>query len=158
MGALHDLYRSTVLSHSRAPRNRRIPAGANRRGERHNPLCGDRIAVHLTLAEGRIAEVGFDGSGCAISIASASMLTERVLGLSPAEALALSAEVRALLQGEPGPEAGSLGEPGPEAGSLGKLGELGALGGVARYPVRIPCAAAAWLALEAALGTAGERG
>jgi len=98
---LRDLYQEQILDHSRAPRNRRIPEGANRRAEGYNPLCGDKITVHLRVEGEVVKDVGFEGTGCAISTASASMMTESLKGKTLAEAEALFGRFHDLLTGKP---------------------------------------------------------
>lgn len=111
-----ELYRELILDHARAPRNFRRPAGEDVvTTEGINPLCGDRLRLHVALAEGRIRDVGFEGTGCAISMASASLLTEAVRGLDEAAARGRSAQVRALLTGRDEAPAAER-ESGPETG------------------------------------------
>jgi nitrogen fixation NifU-like protein len=136
--ALEDLYKEVILDHYKNPRNKRALPGAEVSCSKNNPLCGDEITVNAHLEDGRIAEVTFVGSGCSISQASASMLTESVAGSSVGEAEALAARVRAMLGGEV--------EPTEEA-----FGDLVALKGVVKYPVRIKCAVLAWDVLQDAL-------
>jgi nitrogen fixation NifU-like protein len=136
--ALEDLYKEVILDHYKNPRNKRALPGAEVSCSKNNPLCGDEITVNAHLEDGRIAEVTFEGSGCSISQASASMLTESVGGSSVGEAEALAARVRAMLGGEV--------EPTEEA-----FGDLVALKGVVKYPVRIKCAVLAWDVLQDAL-------
>lgn len=142
---LSDLYQEVLLDHNRRPRNRRRLAAPTAVADGDNPLCGDRVHLELVLApDGTIVEAAFDGDGCAISIASASLLTEAVTGKTQAEARQLFAAVRAMLTGE-GP-----GEPAP--------GKLAALGGVREYPMRVKCATLAWHTLLEALGAAAAGG
>jgi nitrogen fixation NifU-like protein len=136
--ALEDLYKEVILDHYKNPRNKRALPGAEVSCSKNNPLCGDEITVNAHLEDGRIAEVTFEGSGCSISQASASMLTESVAGSSVGEAEALAARVRGMLGGEV--------EPTEEA-----FGDLVALKGVVKYPVRIKCAVLAWDVLQDAL-------
>ena len=136
---LRDLYQELILDHCRAPRNRRIPQGANRRAEGYNPLCGDKITVHLRV-EGQVVEdVGFEGNGCAISTASASMMTESLKGKTLAEAEALFGKFHGLLTGKP--EGTS---PSPD------LGKLAVFSGVREFPIRVKCATLAWHTVRAA--------
>jgi nitrogen fixation NifU-like protein len=136
---LADLYRDVIVDHNRAPRNfgRLVPA--DREAQGFNALCGDKLTVYVRLDGERIAAVGFEGSGCAISVASASLMSERAKGLTLAEARALHAQVHALLTG-------AGGEPDPAA-----LGKVAALAGVREYPSRVKCATLAWHTLLAAL-------
>lgn len=176
-----ELYRELILDHARAPRNFRRPDGEDVvTAEGINPLCGDRLRLHVALAEGRIRDVGFEGTGCAISMASASLLTEAVRGLDEAAARGRSAQVRALLTGrdeapaaerESGPQTGGHTGPGsstkasaesstestPETETAPEMEKLRALAGVRAYPTRVKCATLAWRALDAALGGGGAR-
>ena len=145
MNELDDLYQEILLDHYRRPRNFGPLPGADREVDGHNPLCGDRLHLALRLDGDRLAEIRFEGSGCAISTASASMMTEAVRGRRVGEILAIVERFRALLTGE---------GPAPEAA---ELGELAALGGVRAFPMRVKCATLAWHALRAALAGAGDR-
>jgi nitrogen fixation NifU-like protein len=140
MSELRELYQSVILDHNRSPRNRRVPEGANRRAEGHNPLCGDHVAVYARVVGDRIEDVGFEGGGCAISTASASIMTEAVRGLSQAEVKQLFETFHALVTSDPTRE--------PE---IGELGKLAVFGGVREFPLRIKCATLSWHALRAAL-------
>jgi nitrogen fixation protein NifU and related proteins len=139
MGGLSSLYQDLILDHNRAPRNYRVMEDANRRVEGNNPLCGDRLTVSLRMEGDRIEDAAFQGSGCAISRASASLMTAAVKGKTRGEAEDLFHRFHQLVTG-------SLGT--TEAQSLGKLA---AFAGVAEYPVRIKCASLSWHALRAAL-------
>ncbi len=143
-GELRDLYQDLILDHTRKPRNFHGLPQANHRAEGHNPLCGDRISLAFDVAGGTIREAAFEGSGCAISVASASMLTEAVTGKSVEEARRL---LGAFLTQTAGVAATSE---GPEV----DLGKLKAFAGVREFPMRVKCATLAWRALDAAL--AGE--
>jgi len=135
------IYQSVIMDHHRAPRNRgELPCPPAIRADGDNPLCGDRLTLFLALDGERIAEARFAGQGCAISQASASMLTEAVGHLSLAEARALADALRALIAG---------GEP------AASLGDLMALAPVAGYPARHRCATLAWETLDAALTRPG---
>ena len=138
MSELTDLYQQVLLDHYRSPRNRGKPAGAERSAEGHNPLCGDRITVHVDFADDRLRAIGFEGSGCAISQASASLMTEAARGLTRAEFERLFAAFRAAVTG---------GAPDPGV----ELGKLEALTGVAAFPMRVKCATLAWHTLHNAL-------
>jgi nitrogen fixation NifU-like protein len=138
MSDLRDLYQEIILDHNRHPRNFGPLPTANRRAEGHNPLCGDRVTVHLDIADGRIADVRFEGSGCAISTASASLMTEALKGLTLEDA-------RGLFHGFH-----DLVTLGAEEGSP-DLGQLAVFTGVREYPMRVKCATLAWHALIAAL-------
>lgn len=134
-----ELYRDVILDHNRSPRNvgRIEPADAQAAG--HNPLCGDRLTVTLKLEGDRVADVRFEGQGCAISTASASLMTEAVKGRSRADIERLYGEVHALLTGR------------AAAGGAAGLGKLAALAGVAEFPARVKCATLSWHTLSAAL-------
>ncbi len=136
---LRDLYQEVVLDHGRKPRNFRKPEGANRRAEGVNPLCGDQITVYLALVGDRIEDIGFEGAGCAISKASASMMTGAVKNRTRAEVEALFEQVHAMLT------------EGPDKVDLGKLGKISALSGVWEFPARVKCASLAWHTLRSAL-------
>jgi nitrogen fixation NifU-like protein len=138
MNELGDLYQELILEHYRRPRNFGRLDGANRTAEGFNPLCGDRLSLYLKLEDGVIEEARFEGQGCAISTASASLLTEAVKGKTESEAEAL---VRAFQDRLTRPET----RPDPD------LGKLEALTGVRRFPVRVKCATLAWHTLHAAL-------
>ncbi len=140
MNALTDLYQEVILDHSRHPRNFGHGEDANREAKGYNPLCGDRIAIYLRVEDGVIADVTFEAKGCAISLASASMMTERIKGRSEDEAGALFGQFHALVTGN-----------GEGEGEGGDLDDLEALGGVREFPSRIKCATLAWHAMKAAL-------
>lgn len=142
---LADLYRELLMDHSRDPRNQGVPDRIDRRAEGDNPLCGDRVTVLLELEDGRIVDARFDATACAICTASASMMTERVRGLTIAEAARVFSAFRALLTGEPVPEADAA-LPAPD------LGDAAALAGVRRFPMRVKCATLPWHVLGDALG------
>jgi nitrogen fixation NifU-like protein len=139
MGSLATLYQDLILDHNRAPRNYRSIDNASRRVEGHNPLCGDRLTVWLQMDGDRIEDAAFQGSGCAISRASASLMTVAVKGKTRAEAEALFERFRRLVTGQVTPD---------EAQSLGKLA---AFAGVVEFPARVKCASLSWHALHAAL-------
>lgn len=145
MSELTDLYQEILLDHYRRPRNFGPLDAADREVEGHNPLCGDRITLRLRLDGERIGEARFEGSGCAISTASASMMTEAVSGRTVAEALALAERFRGRLTDAAPAE--------PEE----ELGELAALDGVREFPMRVKCATLAWHALREALAGGGGR-
>jgi len=139
---LADLYRDVIVDHNRAPRNFRKLVPADREAQGFNALCGDRLTVYARLDGERLAEVAFEGSGCAISVASASLMSERVKGLTLAEARALHRQVHALLAGDADAFDPVVLEP---------LGKVAALAGVREYPSRVKCATLAWHTLLAAL-------
>ena len=142
--SVEDLYREVILDHYRNPRHRGSLEDADARAEGQNPLCGDEISLDLRFAEGRVAAVAFDGHGCSISQASASMMTDAILGRSVAEIHDLTHRFKAMMGIEEG-EAPTGERPG-EA-----LGDLEALQGVRKFPVRIKCADLPWTTLEDAL-------
>jgi nitrogen fixation protein NifU and related proteins len=139
MTDLDALYQALILDHNRRPRNWGEPAGADRRQEGHNPLCGDRLTVWLRLDGDTIADVGFVGAGCAISKASASLMTTVVKGRSRAEAESLFERFHDLVTGR------------ADAAGREALGRLAAFGGVARFPARVKCASLSWHTMMAAL-------
>ncbi len=141
MPDLRELYQEMIVDHGRHPRNFGPLPEANRHAEGFNPLCGDQLALHLKLRDdGLIEDARFEGSGCAISTASASLMTEALKGRSREEAEALFAAFHALVTGE---------SVGP--GSAVPLGKLAVLGGVTQFPTRVKCATLAWHTLQAAL-------
>ena len=150
MSDLRDLYQEVILDHSRAPRNHHRPPDANREAHGHNPLCGDRLTLWLRLAGGKILDAGFEGAGCAISTASASMMTEALKGKTEAEARALFEEFHAMLTGSP-ESAASHAQPQSQPPSLGKLAVFS---GVREFPIRVKCATLAWHTFTAALANA----
>jgi len=139
MPELRDLYQEVILEHSKAPRNYRRPAEANQKAEGFNPLCGDRFTVYLNLEGDQIRDIGFQGSGCAISKASASMMTQAVKGKSKQEAQKLFEAFHRLVT------------TGELNGNREELGKLAVFSGVSEFPVRVKCATLAWHTLEAAL-------
>jgi nitrogen fixation NifU-like protein len=140
--ALDDIYKETILDHYKHPRNKRELPGAVVTSTKNNPLCGDEITVAATLEDGKLLEVTFQGAGCSISQSSASMMTESVGGRTVEDALALAADVRGMLSGEV--------EPDEDA-----FGDLVALKGVVKYPIRIKCAVLAWDVLQEAVSDGG---
>lgn len=140
---LRELYQQVILDHYKKPRNFGRPAGADRESEGRNPLCGDHIKVYARLDGDQVAEVGFEGSGCAISTASASLMTEIARGKSRAEVDAIFARFHDLMTGR--------GEIDPSS-----VGKLEVLAGVREFPARIKCATLAWHALQAALRGSGD--
>jgi nitrogen fixation protein NifU and related proteins len=139
MATLSALYQDLILDHNRAPRNYRVMEDANRKAEGNNPLCGDRLTLWLRMDGDLIQDAAFQGSGCAISRASASLMTTAVKGKTRKEAEDLFERFHRLVTGALEP---------PEAESLGKLA---AFGGVSAFPVRVKCASLSWHALRAAL-------
>ncbi|MEJ2760751.1 MAG: SUF system NifU family Fe-S cluster assembly protein [Gammaproteobacteria bacterium] len=136
---LKDLYQEIIVDHNRQPRNFGPMEDADRSLEGFNPLCGDRLTLYLKLDGDRIRDIRFDGSGCAISVASASLMTEALKGKTLAEAEALFEEFHDLL---------TAGQPDPDPD---KLGKLAALAGVRDYPTRVKCATLCWHTLHSAL-------
>jgi len=140
MSDLNDLYREVILDHSKRPRNFRKLENANHQADGYNPLCGDKVTIYLQLEDEVIKDVSFQGAGCAISTASASMMTESLKGKTPAEAEALFERFHDMVTGQ------------PEATSEGlQLGKLSIFAGVQKYPVRVKCATLPWHTLRAAL-------
>lgn len=137
MSELRDLYQEVILEHSKHPRNFRALDSANHRAEGFNPLCGDRFTVYVDVKDGAIHDVAFQGSGCAISKASASMMTQILKGRSESEAESLFTRFHDLVSGH-------------GAGS-DELGKLAVFSGVSEFPLRVKCATLAWHALRAAL-------
>lgn len=142
--SLDELYRDVILDHYSHPRNRGVahPADATREGA--NPLCGDEIRVSVRVRDGVIEDVRFEGKGCSISQASASMMTEQIKGKSVAEANRLIAAFKAMMHTPAGTD--------PAAD---ELGDLVALSGVRKFPVRVKCATLSWITLEMALDELG---
>ena len=139
---LKDLYRDVIVDHNRNPRNFGALQPADAQADGHNPLCGDRLTVYVNLDDGKIAQAKFDGAGCAISVASASLLTEAVKGKSRAQVQQLFEQVHALLTQQDAPA------------DPAQLGKLAALSGVREFPARVKCASLCWHTLNAALDNA----
>ncbi len=138
---LRELYRELILDHARSPRHFGRLNEATHTARGINPLCGDQLQLFLRLDQAeRIAEASFEGTGCAISVASASLLTDRIIGMPAAEALDLFAALTEELRGETG-----------NAGATHELGKLKALSGVREFPARVKCATLAWHALDSAI-------
>lgn len=137
---LRSLYQDTILEHGKRPRNFGPLPAATHHGQGHNPLCGDQCTVHLILEGDVIREARFEGLGCAISTASASLMTESLPGMRVPEVEALSRKVRALVTGE-----------GDEDVDREALGKLAIFEGVRAFPMRVKCATLAWHTLAAAL-------
>jgi nitrogen fixation NifU-like protein len=138
MSELADLYQEIILDHNKRPRNYRELPECTCSAEGNNPLCGDEVKVFVKVDKGTLADVAFQGQGCAISRASASMMTGKTKGRSEEEARVLSGKVRDMLLG-------------PESSPPSDLGDLAALSGVRKFPARIKCAMLPWHTLEAAL-------
>jgi nitrogen fixation protein NifU and related proteins len=141
MSELDELYQEVILDHNKSPRNFREIVDANRRSDGYNPLCGDHVTVYVNLADGVIRDISFKGSGCAISKASASMMTTELKGKSEAEAERVFDTVHKMLTGEMS----------VEESDLERLGKLKILSGVCKFPARVKCASLAWHTLNAAL-------
>ncbi|MGD1211395.1 MAG: Fe-S cluster assembly sulfur transfer protein SufU [Candidatus Acidiferrales bacterium] len=139
MSDLRDLYQDVILEHSKAPRNYRELVAANHKAEGYNPLCGDRFTVYLDMEGDSIRDISFQGSGCAISKASASMMTQIVKGKTKAEAEQLFDRFHKLVTGH------------APANGEAELGKLAVFSGVSEFPVRVKCATLAWHTLHAAL-------
>ncbi len=138
MSELRELYQDVILEHSKAPRNYRLLEAANHKAEGYNPLCGDHFTVYLDLEGDSIRDVSFQGSGCAISKASASMMTQIVKGKTKEEAEKLFERFHNLVTGQAN-------------GDRESLGKLAVFAGVSEFPVRVKCATLAWHTLQAAL-------
>ena len=135
---LNDLYRDVILDHNRRPRNFGALESADASVEGFNPMCGDRLTVRLKMDADKISDIRFEGQGCAISTASASLMTEAVKGRTRAEALKLFERIHELLTDDAAPPAD-------------ELGKLAALSGVREYPARVKCASLCWHTLASAL-------
>jgi nitrogen fixation NifU-like protein len=146
MSDLRELYQQVILEHSRNPRNYKDLEGANRRAEGYNPLCGDQLTVYMVVEDDRVVDVAFKGSGCAISKASASLMTGAVKGKTVAEAEELFELFRGMLTSAHDAEIDE------EA-----LGKLAVFSGVREFPVRVKCATLAWHTLHSALAQSAEQ-
>lgn len=140
MSELSALYQEVILDHCKRPRNFHPLENADHHAEGYNPLCGDKVSIYLRMVDDRIADISFQGSGCAISTASASILTETLKGKTRAEAEALFESFHDLVTGKP-----------PRAGTAPALGKLAVFSGVSEFPVRVKCATLAWHTLKSAL-------
>jgi nitrogen fixation NifU-like protein len=146
-GELRELYQEVILDHSKRPRNFRALPEASHQAEGFNPLCGDKATIYLRLEGDVVKEVAFKGSGCSISTASASMMTEALAGKSRAEAEALFQRFHELLTSDPSKAADNA---APE------LGKLAVFSGVCEFPLRVKCASLPWHTLRAALRGDGQ--
>lgn len=146
MSELRELYQEVILDHGRKPRNFGPLGDANREGHGHNPLCGDKIAVHLKVADGVVEDLSFEGVGCAISVASASLMTEAVKGRPVEEVRALFERFHKMTTGDD--------DVTPE--QLEALDKLAVFSGVREYPLRVKCATLGWHTLNAALDQKDE--
>jgi nitrogen fixation NifU-like protein len=140
---LRSLYQEIIVDHNRRPRNFREIPDADRTANGDNPLCGDRLTVYVNVQGGVIRDIGFTGNGCAISTASASLMTEALLGKTEQEAAALFEKFHDRIAG-------------PVRGAGGSLGKLEALAGVREFPVRVKCATLPWHTVRTALNTPGR--
>jgi nitrogen fixation NifU-like protein len=145
MTELRDLYQEVILDHNKSPHNYREMADASRIALGHNPLCGDKMKLYVRIEGDRIADVAFQGSGCAISKASASIMTDAIKGKTLAEAEALYGKFHDLVTGPPDVKADGAG-----------LGKLAVFSGVREFPARVKCATLPWHTLEMALKSANE--
>ena len=141
--ALDEIYKEVILDHYKSPRNKRELPGAELTCTQNNPLCGDEITVFAHVEDGKVLEVTFQGAGCSISQSSASMMTEAVAGRTVVDVRDLASRFRGMMAGEVEPDEESF-------------GDLVALKGVVKYPIRIKCAVLAWDVLQEALDGAGE--
>ena len=158
MAGLEDLYREIILDHYRSPRNRgELPTPPAHRVEGFNPLCGDEVILYVDIDEsGRVADIKVDGQGCSISQSSASMMTAAVKGRTEAETRDLIRAFKAMMSiHERGLENGDGFDPPAETGPALDMGELEALRGVVKFPVRIKCATLSWNTLGQAFDEAG---
>jgi nitrogen fixation NifU-like protein len=135
---LRELYQEVILEHSKKPRNFHVLEAANHKAEGYNPLCGDHFTVYVDVKDGAISDIGFQGSGCAISKASASMMTQMLKGKTTGEAEETFTKFHDLVTGHTG-------------GGGEDLGKLAVFAGVSEFPLRVKCATLAWHALRAAL-------
>jgi nitrogen fixation NifU-like protein len=140
MSDLRELYQEVILDHHRNPRNFGTMEGANHSSEGYNPLCGDRVTIYLLVEDGRISDIKFQGSGCAICTASTSVMSEMLKGKTIEEADSLFGKFHELVTGPP-----------DEVPSTEGLGKLSVFYGVREFPVRVKCATLAWHTLQAAL-------
>ena len=140
MSELSDLYQEVILDHNKNPRNYREIENADKQADGHNPLCGDQLKVYLSMEDDKVKDVAFKGSGCAISKASASMMTQAVKGKTKEEADVMFTEFRQMVMGEMDTET--------DENSLGKLKIFA---GVREFPARVKCASLSWHTVHAAL-------
>ncbi len=145
MSDLRELYQEVILDHNKRPRNFRAIEHPSRTAKGHNPLCGDRLTLYVTMDGDRITDVAFEGSGCAISKASASLMTEAIKGRTTSEAEALFDRFHDLVTSPPDEPANTTG-----------LGKLAVFAGVREYPARIKCASLAWHTMKNAVEAVGD--
>ena len=141
MNDLLDLYQEVILDHNKHPRNRGVLSDPDHQADGDNPLCGDKLTLYLEMDGDRVRDIRFEGKGCAISVASASLMTEAIKGKSTQEIEALFEDFHELLTGDPS----VAGEASPE------LGKLAVFSGVREFPVRVKCATLSWHTLKSAL-------
>ena len=146
MSDLRELYQEVILDHSKHPRNAGPLPEANHEARGHNPLCGDELTLYVKVTDGVITDIRFEGSGCAISTASASLMTEAVKGRTFEEVARLFESFHEMVTGDPS----------QKAEVPASLGKLSVMAGVREFPVRVKCATLAWHTLQAALGE-GEK-
>ena len=140
MNELQDLYQEVIFDHNRNPRHFKKVEDANRKAEGFNPLCGDKLTLYLKIDDdGIITDVGFEGAGCAISVASASLMTDALIGKTEEDAKALFSNFHGMMMEE------------GEGADAQQLGKLGVLSGVKEFPMRVKCATLAWHTLQSAL-------
>ena len=142
MSELNELYQEVILDHNRRPHNFRVIEGVTKQ-EGYNPLCGDRLTLYVAIDGGVIKDVAFQGSGCAISKASASLMTDAIKGKTAAEARALFDQFHAMITSD-------------HSGPTADLGKLSVLAGVREFPARIKCASLAWHTMKAAVAHDGD--
>lgn len=147
MSDLRDLYQQTILDHTKRPRNFHEVTDANHRANGHNPLCGDKLTVYLKIRNDTVEDVGFVGAGCAISTASASMMTEAIKGKRIADIAPIFDSFHSMVTAPL--------STAPSEEQLESLGKLAVFSGVREFPVRVKCATLAWHTLQAALKDAG---
>jgi len=145
MDDLRELYQTTILDHNKNPRNFQRPEGANCEASGHNPLCGDKLVVYADIENDRVVDIGFRGEGCAISTASASLMTEYAKGRTRSEIEKTFDRFHELVAGNPS-----------EPARAPELGKLEVFAGVREFPMRVKCATLAWHTLRAALSGEGE--
>lgn len=146
MGDLRELYQEVILDHSRKPRNFREMEGATGKAEGFNPLCGDKVTIFVTMEGDQVVDISFQGNGCAISTASASVMTERLKGKTADEVEAIFKSFHNMVTGQPA----EVTEATPE------IGKLAIFKGVWEFPIRVKCATLAWHTLRAAMSGKSE--
>lgn len=142
---LAELYQEIILDHNKAPRNFRSLPDADHKAEGYNPLCGDKVTIYLKMENDRVEDIGFQGAGCAISTASASLMTETLKGKTCEEARVLFQQFLSLVTGRSDAD-----------GDGAQLGKLAVFEGVSEFPVRVKCATLVWHTFQAALDKNGE--